>query len=71
MSSDSVAGGGPAVGPLVLAHDIESPRRFAMIIVMGGPRVVAPARRAVRRTVDAGTGPVLTGFGVWLGLSSP
>jgi threonine/homoserine/homoserine lactone efflux protein len=54
---------------LALVHDVEGLIWFTMIIL--GAQVARGflARRAVRRTVDAGTGMVLLGFGVRLGLS--
>jgi threonine/homoserine/homoserine lactone efflux protein len=55
---------------LALVHDIEGLLWFALIIFGAQAARGFLARRAVRRTVDAGTGAVLIGFGVRLGLSS-
>ncbi|MDI6098587.1 LysE family translocator [Actinoplanes sp. NEAU-A12] len=55
---------------LALVHDVEGLLWFTMIILGARAARGYLARRAVRRTVDAGTGVVLLGFGVRLGLSS-
>ncbi|MBO3739997.1 LysE family translocator [Actinoplanes sp. NEAU-H7] len=55
---------------LALVHDVEGLLWFAAIIMGAQAARGFLARRAVRRTVDAGTGAVLLGFGVRLGLSS-
>ncbi|MEU4159534.1 LysE family translocator [Actinoplanes sp. NPDC026670] len=55
---------------LALVHDVEGLIWFTMIILGAQAARAFLARRAVRRTVDAGTGVVLLGFGVRLGLSS-
>lgn len=55
---------------LALVHDAEGLIWFTMIILGAQAARRFLARRAVRRTVDAGTGVVLLGFGVRLGLSS-
>lgn len=55
---------------LALVHDIEGLLWFTAIILGAQAARGFLARRAVRRTVDAGTGVVLLGFGVRLGLSS-
>ncbi|BEL10029.1 LysE family translocator [Actinoplanes sichuanensis] len=55
---------------LALVHDVEGLLWFTMIILGAQAARRFLARRAVRRTVDAGTGVVLVGFGVRLGLSS-
>ncbi|GIF41164.1 LysE family translocator [Actinoplanes xinjiangensis] len=54
---------------LALVHDVEGLIWFTMIILGAQAARGLLARRAVRRTVDAGTGMVLLGFGVRLGLS--
>lgn len=56
---------------LALVHDVEGLLWFTMIILGAQAARGYLARRSVRRTVDAGTGVVLLGFGVRLGLSSP
>ncbi|GIF06248.1 LysE family translocator [Actinoplanes siamensis] len=55
---------------LALVHDLEALLWFSLIISGAQAARGFLARRAVRRTVDAGTGAVLIGFGVRLGLSS-
>ncbi|SDT71418.1 LysE family translocator [Actinoplanes derwentensis] len=55
---------------LALVHDVEGLLWFTLIILGAQAARGFLARRAVRRTVDAGTGAVLLGFGVRLGLSS-
>ena len=65
------AGADPLTTGLLLAlvHDVEALLWFTMIILGARAARGYLARRAVRRTVDAGTGAVLVGFGVRLGLS--
>ncbi|KHD73797.1 LysE family translocator [Actinoplanes utahensis] len=55
---------------LALVHGIEGLLWFTVIILGAQAARGFLARRAVRRTVDAGTGAVLLGFGVRLGLAS-
>jgi threonine/homoserine/homoserine lactone efflux protein len=55
---------------LALVHDMEGLLWFSLIILGAQAARGFLARRAVRRTVDAGTGAVLIGFGLRLGLSS-
>jgi threonine/homoserine/homoserine lactone efflux protein len=55
---------------LALVHDLEGLVWFSLIIFGAQAARGFLARRAVRRTVDAGTGAVLIGFGLRLGLSS-
>ncbi|MEV0896429.1 LysE family translocator [Actinoplanes sp. NPDC049802] len=55
---------------LALVHDLEGLLWFTVIIMGAQAARGFLARRVVRRTVDAGTGAVLLGFGVRLGLSS-
>ncbi|BCJ44264.1 lysine transporter LysE [Actinoplanes ianthinogenes] len=55
---------------LALVHDLEGLAWFALIIFGAQAARGVLARRAVRRSVDAGTGAVLLGFGLRLGLSS-
>lgn len=55
---------------LALVHDLEALIWFSLIIFGAQAARGLLARRAVRRTVDAGTGAVLIGFGLRLGLSS-
>jgi threonine/homoserine/homoserine lactone efflux protein len=55
---------------LALVHDLEGLLWFALIIFGARAARGFLARRSVRRTVDAGTGAVLIGFGLRLGLSS-
>ncbi|WP_433374293.1 LysE family translocator [Actinoplanes sp. CA-142083] len=61
----------PAVGVLLaLVHDLEGILWFSAIIVGAGALRRQLARRSVRRAVDGGTGAVLPGFGLKLGLGS-
>ncbi|GAA2686549.1 LysE family translocator [Actinoplanes palleronii] len=55
---------------LALVHDVEGLAWFTLIIFGAQAARGFLARRAVRRSVDAGTGAVLIGFGLRLGLSS-
>lgn len=55
---------------LALVHDVEGLLWFSLIIFGAQAARGLLARRSVRRTVDAGTGAVLIGFGLRLGLSS-
>ncbi|GAA4597165.1 threonine/homoserine/homoserine lactone efflux protein [Actinoplanes octamycinicus] len=55
---------------LALVHDLEGLVWFALIIFGAQAARGVLARRAVRRSVDAGTGAVLLGFGLRLGLAS-
>ncbi|GAA1600698.1 LysE family translocator [Actinoplanes couchii] len=55
---------------LALVHDVEGLLFFTVIILGAQAARGFLARRAVRRAVDVGTGTVLLGFGVRLGLSS-
>ncbi|WP_436524053.1 LysE family translocator [Actinoplanes sp. HUAS TT8] len=55
---------------LALVHDLEALVWFSLIIFGAQAARGLLARRVVRRTVDAGTGAVLIGFGLRLGLSS-
>ncbi|GIE86574.1 LysE family translocator [Actinoplanes regularis] len=55
---------------LALVHDLEGLAWFSLIIFGARAARGFLARRSVRRTVDAGTGTVLIGFGLRLGLSS-
>ncbi len=55
---------------LALVHDIEGLAWFSLIIFGARAARGLLARRSMRRTVDAGTGAVLIGFGLRLGLSS-
>jgi threonine/homoserine/homoserine lactone efflux protein len=55
---------------LALVHDLEGIVWFTAIIFGAGALRRQLARRSVRRAVDGGTGAVLLGFGVKLGLSS-
>lgn len=55
---------------LALVHDVEGLLWFTLIILGARAARGFLSRRRVRRTVDAGTGAVLLGFGVRLGLSS-
>ncbi|WP_229073984.1 LysE family translocator [Actinoplanes sp. DH11] len=55
---------------LALVHDLEGLLWFTMIIMAAQAARGFLSRRAVRRTVDAGTGAALIGFGLKLGLSS-
>jgi threonine/homoserine/homoserine lactone efflux protein len=55
---------------LALVHDLEALVWFSLLIVGAQAARGLLARRSVRRTVDAGTGAVLIGFGLRLGLSS-
>jgi threonine/homoserine/homoserine lactone efflux protein len=55
---------------LALVHDLEGLLWFALIIFGAQAARGFLARRSVRRTVDAGTGAVLIGFGLRLGLST-
>lgn len=55
---------------LALVHDLEGLLWFGGIIVGAGALRGYLARRSVRRAVDGGTGAVLLGFGVKLGLSA-
>ncbi|MFI5890528.1 LysE family translocator [Actinoplanes sp. NPDC051513] len=55
---------------LALVHDLEGILWFSAIIVGAGALHRQLARRSVRRAVDGGTGAVLLGFGLKLGLSS-
>jgi threonine/homoserine/homoserine lactone efflux protein len=55
---------------LALVHDVEGLIWFTAIITGAGALRGFLARRRVQRAVDAGTGAVLVGFGVKLGLSS-
>ncbi|MEU4693196.1 LysE family translocator [Actinoplanes sp. NPDC023714] len=54
---------------LALVHDIEGLLWFTVIIMAARAARGFLARRAVRRSVDAGTGVALLGFGLRLGLS--
>lgn len=54
---------------LALVHDAEGLIWFTLIILGAGAVRGFLAREAARRTVDAGTGAILLGFGVRLGLS--
>ncbi|BCY05519.1 LysE family translocator [Actinoplanes sp. L3-i22] len=54
---------------LALVHDAEGLLWFSAIILGAQAARGFLARRSVRRTVDAGTGAVLIGFGLRLGLS--
>jgi threonine/homoserine/homoserine lactone efflux protein len=55
---------------LALVHDLEGILWFSAIILGAGALRGYLARRSVRRAVDGGTGAVLLGFGVKLGLSA-
>jgi threonine/homoserine/homoserine lactone efflux protein len=55
---------------LALVHDLEGMLWFSAIILGAGALRGYLARRSVRRAVDGGTGAVLLGFGVKLGLSA-
>jgi threonine/homoserine/homoserine lactone efflux protein len=55
---------------LALVHDLEGILWFSAIILGAGALRGHLARRPVRRAVDGGTGAVLLGFGVKLGLSA-
>ncbi|WIM97098.1 LysE family translocator [Actinoplanes oblitus] len=55
---------------LALVHDLEALVWFALIIFGAQAARGVLARRSVRRSVDAGTGVVLLGFGLRLGLAS-
>ena len=55
---------------LALVHDLEGLLWFTAIILGAGALRAQLARRSVRRAVDGGTGAVLLGFGLKLGLSS-
>ncbi|MCU7723204.1 LysE family translocator [Actinoplanes sp. KI2] len=55
---------------LALVHDLEGLLWFSGIIVGAGALRRYLTRRSVRRAVDGGTGAVLLGFGLKLGLSS-
>ncbi|GAA2620112.1 LysE family translocator [Paractinoplanes durhamensis] len=55
---------------LALVHDVEGILWFAAIILGAGALRGHLARRKVRAAVDGGTGAVLLGFGLKLGLSS-
>ncbi|HWS34864.1 MAG TPA: LysE family translocator [Actinoplanes sp.] len=55
---------------LALVHDVEGLIWFTMIILGAQAARGFLARRRVRRAVDAGTGAVLLGFGLRLGLSN-
>jgi threonine/homoserine/homoserine lactone efflux protein len=55
---------------LALVHDLEGMVWFAAIIAGALALRGHLARRSVRRAVDGGTGAVLVGFGVKLGLAS-
>jgi threonine/homoserine/homoserine lactone efflux protein len=55
---------------LALVHDVEALVWFSLIIFGAQAARGLLARRSVRRTVDAGTGAVLIGFGLRLGLST-
>jgi threonine/homoserine/homoserine lactone efflux protein len=54
---------------LALVHDVEGILWFTAIILGAGALRRQLARRSVRRAVDGGTGAVLLGFGLKLGLS--
>jgi threonine/homoserine/homoserine lactone efflux protein len=54
---------------LALVHDLEGLIWFTVIITGAGVLRGFLGRRRVRRTVDGGTGAVLVGFGLKLGLS--
>ncbi|GIF12245.1 LysE family translocator [Actinoplanes teichomyceticus] len=54
---------------LALVHDLEALVWFSLIIFGAQAARGVLARRSVRRTVDAGTGVALIGFGMRLGLS--
>ncbi|WP_433300584.1 LysE family translocator [Actinoplanes sp. CA-030573] len=55
---------------LALVHDLEGILWFSAIIAGAGALRGYLKRRQVRRAIDGGTGAVLLGFGVKLGLSS-
>jgi threonine/homoserine/homoserine lactone efflux protein len=54
---------------LALVHDLEGLAWFSLIIFGARAMRGLLSRRSARRTVDAGTGAVLIGFGLRLGLS--
>ena len=55
---------------LALVHDLEGLLWFSAIIVGAGALRGYLSRRSVQRAVDGGTGAVLLGFGLKLGLST-
>ncbi|AEV81655.1 lysine transporter LysE [Actinoplanes sp. SE50] len=67
-----IPAGSPPLGAgllLALVHDLEGLLWFTLLIFGARAARGFLARRTVRRTVDAGTGAVLIGFGLRLGLS--